>query len=83
MTIFPTEITMNTNTNLSNALESDFRALASRSRAAEMTRLWQTLWQSFARSTPTEQADTPIVAASIARQPMQTDVRDEQLQKAA
>lgn len=35
---------MNTHNGLTNALESDLRAIASQSRAAEMKRLWQALW---------------------------------------
>ena len=74
---------MNTNTSLTNALESDFRAIASQSRATEMKRLWLALWQSFARAPQAKKANTPIATADIANHPAQAVTIDTQLQKAA
>lgn len=75
---------MNTHSNLSNALESDLRAIAARSRATEMKRLWQGIWRLFSPSSERiGQYGVAQPATSETQEQSIPVVCDEQFQKAA
>lgn len=75
---------MSTQSDLSNAIESDFRAIASQSRAAELKRLWKALWNINIRgSGGTESHSAAPVSTRVAEAPCARTFNNEQLPKAA